>query len=422
MINKILGAMILLLATQAVSAFDSVPRRRDQFGQDFSYFIYPVGGEIPGLGKAAGVGASILNINDTDADFTGFSLKGDFEASGYTLLDMHIIPRTLVFDIGYYDFLVSPIQYRRGLDSDNSDYILPKVKGAYYLSQLTLTKQQRQLEAYLRYGGGTTQLLQVLDKDGKKFDAIDSSENRVGFATLGAIADFTDDRLDPRRGLRFEAAANFPRSTSEVQSDYYVTDFNFTGYQPFFNRDTLSYNMFYSGAHVYNQASTDYNELKQKAGLGCEQYPPGPRQNDCYAAEKSYIEGLIQSNRYGNASSLGGTQRLRSFANGRYYAGQTLFYGLEYRMNISRAHTPFNYYIAKGVKTGMQMSLFWEQGSVADHTRDLVKDHRTSYGVGFRLVLSGVIVRADFARGNEGNEFVLFFNYPWSMFSVDNPG
>jgi hypothetical protein len=37
-------------------------------------------------------------------------------------------------------------------------------------------------------------------------------------------------------------------------------------------------------------------------------------------------------------------------------------------------------------------------------------------------VLSGIVIRADFAQGNEGSQFQLFITYPWSMFSVDSPG
>jgi len=406
-----------------VNAFSTdVPRSRDQYGGEFSYFVYPIGGEIPGLGSAVGVGASILNFNNSDTDFTGFSLKGDFEASGYTFLDVQLIPRSLVADIGYYDFVVSPVQYDRGLLSSKDDYILPKAKGKYFLGQVTWTRQQRQYETYLRYGAGETQLLEVLNKDGKPFDAIDDSVDKAKFTTLGTIADLTDDRLDPRKGMRFEAAANVPMNDNKYQSGYFVTDLNFTGYQPFFTRDTLAYNFFYSRAHVYNEASTDYNYLKQNTGLHCEGRPTIEEQRACESVEASYINSVIAQNRYGRATSLGGTQRLRSFANGRYYAGQTLFYGLEYRFNFAKEYTPFNYYIAKGVKTGMQMSLFYEQGSVADEGRDLFKDRRTSYGVGFRLLLTGVVVRADYAHGSEGSEFILFVDYPWSMFSVDNPG
>jgi len=42
--------------------------------------------------------------------------------------------------------------------------------------------------------------------------------------------------------------------------------------------------------------------------------------------------------------------------------------------------------------------------------------------VGARLILSGVIIRLDIANGSEGATSQLFITYPWSMFSVDNPG
>ena len=78
--------------------------------------------------------------------------------------------------------------------------------------------------------------------------------------------------------------------------------------------------------------------------------------------------------------------------------------------------------MAKGVRTGIQLAAFVEKGMVADHFDDLFKDGRSSYGIGARLVLSGVIIRLDLAQGNEGFKSQLFITYPWGMFSVDNPG
>ena len=108
-----------------------------------------------------------------------------------------------------------------------------------------------------------------------------------------------------------------------------------------------------------------------------------------------YQSAFSCTNEYGTASSLGGTQRLRSFENNRYYAGNALFYDVEYRWNLTDEYTPFNYYVAKGIRTGLQLAFFSEQGSVSDKFNDLLKKRRTSYGVGFRLILSGVIIRAD---------------------------
>ena len=51
------GVMLLILFSSMAHA-EIVERRRDQFGKEFAYYLYPIVGEIPGLGKAAGFGAS----------------------------------------------------------------------------------------------------------------------------------------------------------------------------------------------------------------------------------------------------------------------------------------------------------------------------------------------------------------------------
>ncbi len=414
--------VLFILLSAAAFATEPVERRRDQFGKDFGYFIYPIASKSPGLGQAAGAGATVLNLFGTDTDFTGFNLSGDFKASGYALLDMHAIPRRLIFDAGYYDFNVAPIQYTRGIDSDRRDYIMPKVEGAYGLAQVTLSFWEREFETYYRILAGSTRLHQVYDSAGNAFAAVDTSRHRVRSDSVGAILDLTDDRLDPRRGVRFETAWKMPQVDDPNQSRYAVADYNLTGYVPFRRWDTLALNLFASQAYVTRQASTDFATLQQQAGLGCDRIPPGPEYDQCIVTETTYIDQLIAVNKYGIASSLGGTQRLRSFDGGRYYAGHAFFYGLEYRWNLTDEHTPFDIFIAKGVRTGLQVAFFAEQGTVFDEWHDWGRVMKTSYGTGFRVVLSGVIIRADFSQGNEGSQFLLFINYPWSMFSVDNPG
>jgi hypothetical protein len=397
-------------------------RRRDQFGKDFGYFVYPLVGDIPGLGSAYGFGGSVLNMFGTDTDFTAFKVDGDFNASGYTLLDLHLIKQRLIFDVGYYDFLVAPVQYKRGMDSPADDYILPKAEGGYWLGQLTLSFMQRQFETYVRYGNGNSRLLQVLDEDGNAFTAIDTSTYYGYFTTLGFILDFTDDRLDARRGIRFETAGKTFSNDNQYRSDYVVMDYNLTGFIPMRRWDTLVFNGYFSRAHITRQATTDYETLRQNSGLGCDAISPGAEQDQCLKTERELIEQAIANNTYGTATALGGTQRLRSFDNGRFYAGNALFYGVEYRLNLTDEHTPFDIFIAKGIRTGIQLAFFAEQGRVADELDNLWKGQSTSYGLGFRLILSGVVIRADLAWGDEGSKQVVFINYPWSVFSVDNPG
>ncbi len=417
----LLVVVMLGLCSEA-AAFDPIERRRDQFGRDFSYFVYPIASKIPGLGTAEGGGASVLNMFGTDTDFTGFYLDGDFKASGYALLDMNVVPHRLIVDAGYYDFRVAQVAYRRGINSDRNDYILPEAQGAYALAQVTYSLWDRMFEVYYRALQGYSSLTRVNDKNGNAFEIIDTSRHKAHVDTIGAIIDMTDDRLDPRKGVRFETALKMPTIDDPNQSKYFVMDYNLTGYIPFRKQDTLALNLFASQAHVFREASTDFATLQQQIGLGCSNLPAGPQQDQCRATEAEFINERIAANRYGDATSLGGTQRLRSFDGGRFRAGHTVFYGLEYRLNLTDERTPFDIIIAKGVRTGIQLAFFAEQGTVFDTWHDWWKTRKTSYGTGFRIVLSGIVIRADFAQGDEGSQFLLFINYPWSMFSVDNPG
>lgn len=411
--------LLCLITSSSALAFEWTERRKDQFGKDFSYFIYPIGGDIPGLGSASGPGTTILNINESDLDFTAFAVDGDFSASAYTLLDYHFIKNRLIMDFGYVDFDVAPTQFKRGIDSDKNDFILPRVNGQYLQAQLTLSYLQRQFEIYFRLRNGTENLKDVRDKDGNPFPAIDSEESNKTAYSLGLTLDNTDDRLDPRRGYRAEFAIKGANNTDEWSSDTLITDYNFTAYLPMNGWDTLAMNFFGSDAHVIDEVKADYDTLQRETGLGCVDMTPGPEQDRCLETEADFINQHLAHNRYGTATSLGGTQRLRSFANYRYYAAHAMFYGVEYRMNLTDERIPFDIYIAKGVRTGLQLAFFAEQGSVADRQGELFDTLKTSYGAGFRLVLSGVIIRADVATGTEGSEFILFINYPWSMFSVD---
>lgn len=421
-VGKCLGWALLLAMLGDVCHAGVVERRKDQFGRDFAYYLYPIAGEIPGMGRAAGLGVSVSNMGDSDSDFTGYYVRGDIKATGAALLDYHAVPQRLIFDVGYNDYRVASTSYNRGIDSDPADFIRPKVEGRYLLGQMTLTFDQRRYELFVRRLSWQNRLLEVLDKDGQAFVGVDTG-NKSGLAySMGGSIDLTDDRLDPRSGARFEFSSRLPHNSSADESEYYVNDYNFSAYAPMRRWDTLAFNLFYSRTHVTRQGLTDQTLLQQRYGLNCTQYPAGPNRDACLSAEAKLLAGKLANNQYGTASALGGTQRLRSYDNGRFFAGQALSYGAEYRWNLTDERTPFNIYLAKGVRTGIQLAAFWERGMVADEFGQLFKNGRESYGIGARLILSGVIIRFDLAHGREGAQSQLFITYPWSMFSVDNPG
>ncbi|MBI4829366.1 MAG: BamA/TamA family outer membrane protein [Nitrospinae bacterium] len=398
-----------------------IERRREQFPTEFGYFIYPISGSVPGIGTAYGAGATVTNIAGSDTDFTGFYVRGDFEATGAALLNYHLLQERVIFDLAYYDAKVAPQQYSRGIHSSPDDYILPDVSDQLVVAQLTGTFYERMIEVYLRYGTGAFQLNNVKDKNGVPFENVDTGKKDFQAVNLGFALDITDDRQDPRRGVRYEAKMTRGFSAREDASTYDVMDYNLTGYYPVGQASALVVNGFFSTAVMRNRATVDRAELEAKAGLQCEGIPDPAAREQCLATERRFIDEKIAENTYGRATALGGTQRLRSFPNGRYYAGKSFSTGAEYRWNITEEQTLMDWIFFRGLRTNIQLAFFAETGSVADDVGDLTKTLRSSYGAGLRVLFSGVTIRLDWATGDEGDEVQLFLDYPWSMFSIDNP-
>ena len=62
----------------------------------------------------------------------------------------------------------------------------------------------------------------------------------------------------------------------------------------------------------------------------------------------------LERNRFGTASGLGGINRMRAYSQGRFYAGNSSNYVLEYRHDFSEKQNPINWIIFGGVRTVLQ--------------------------------------------------------------------
>ena len=414
---------VFMMSMLIISTLNANPLRREKtFDYTPSYFIYPLAGEVPGLGSSKGVGATINNMGGSDVDFTGVKLWGDFDVSVLSLLNIHILKERLVLDIGTYEYDVAAIQFDRGQKSDPDNYIIPFVEGKGSFAQLTLNFYERMFEFYIRGTTDKNQVKSIYDKDGTAFANVDTSEFSSSSFDYGILLDFTDHRYDPRKGFRLEGLVKNPKSEDDYLSSYYITDINFTGYIPVGKLSSLAFNYYMSDAHIIDQESTNYNELKQNIGLNCEAIPSSQSiaRQECLNAEDKRIKDRIAMNKYGRATPLGGSQRLGSYENARFTAGHSRFMGTEFRWNVNNEKSNFNYLIMKGVRTGLQLAAFAGVGSVSDKLEDI--DYNIeSYGLGARLIFEGgTVFRCDWATGNEGDKITLFVDYPWGLNPVDN--
>jgi hypothetical protein len=189
-------------------------------------------------------------------------------------------------------------------------------------------------------------------------------------------------------------------------------EYNATVYVPLGKRSTWAFNYFRSDAHVLRQGETSLAAIEEDQGLDCSSLT-GTDKEDC----DRIVRNIRDANTYGTATGLGGTSRLRSYPNDRYTGAHTLFYGTEVRWTLTEEAHPFDIFIAKDVRTVLQVAAFYELGSVADLREELGDVFRSSYGAGFRMVTaSGLVLRADVASGREGIETTVILGYPWESF------
>ena len=405
--------VFVLLTIFFQTLLHAIERRREQFVTDFGYVAIPIPFSVPGVGTGLGVAGNINNIpmfgEETTTDVYALTIPfGDVKGSIVGVTDIPLWPKTLIFDILYGEF--NKYNQRSYLDrtmnSKKDDFLNLELDQTQFSGgRMILSLFDRMFELYRFQYNIKSNISAIRDNEGNLIYEVNQGFD-VQAITMGSLFDYTDDRTDPLKGVRFNYNyADSPRRDSD-SADFYVQEFNLSGYIPI-EKSTIALNWYRAGATVREEGNTDLEALKTKELKECVA--------NCDAATiQSRAENQQALNRYGSAGSLGGPTRLRSFAQGRYSGPQVAFRGVEFRWNFSDKETPIEYYIISDTAINFQLAFFYEEGSIADQASDLWKIKKSSTGLGFRLVTSSQFVyRIDLASGQEGNEFIFWFDYPW---------
>ena len=418
---RVCAAVLLAVAIAAQTAFADgssffPDRRKPQFMNDRGYYVFPMPYSIPGVGEGLGVTAIGMNLGGTYTDVFGFALAGSLPGWGVGVSDVHLIPRTLILDLTSFQFGQSSITNynQRGMQSGKHDYsYVQSDQYGFTGGRLTATFADRRFEVY---GGGYligSQFDKILDQNSNIiYDIEGSPTQRAKVYGFGMRGDLTDDYYDPRRGVRLDIGRWWSPPMSNSDPDFYRMEYNATAYFPLGKRSTWLLNYFRSDAHVTRQGETDSSVIEGQLNLNCSSLT-GQDKVRC----DEFVQNIIAENTYGTTTGLGGTSRLRSYPEGRFKGAHMVFYGTEVRWTLTEEAHPFDIFIAKDVRTVLQVALFYELGSVSDLRNELGNLYRPSYGAGFRMVTaSGIVLRADVATGREGIETTIIFGYPWESF------
>lgn len=399
---------VFLLSSLPAQALE---RRKPQFPTEPSYLIFPLPVALPGIGNMIVVTGLAGNFLDTYMDAYALMIFGDVSGSIVAVEDIHLIKEKLIFNFGNQNLskLLFTSYSARGMNSRGDDYTLlelDKVDGRW--AQATLTFLDRRLEFFAGTQSQKVNIPRIRDKDGVIISELTPAYTAESKSTfLGFQIDYTDDRQDPLQGVRFKASRSSSPPQSSVDPEFSVQDLSLTGYVPIGN-STLALHYFRSDAIVSRQGQTDPTAIRAELGFNC------GGNAACLARETELVNQFVAARTNGSSTDLGGDERLRSYPGNRFQGAHTEFYALEYRWNFSSAVTPFNYFIWKDVRTGVQVAFFAEMGSVGETRSEVGNKWAKTFGAGLRLVSgSGFVYRADIAAGSEGVTPVIIFNYPF---------
>jgi len=419
-----LGMLLLLLFgllhVPDASALD-IERRRDQFSKEPGYLVIPAPYSINGIGKGIMLVGAASNVDHTYTDVFGLIITGEIEGFGGGFRDYHIIDKRLFADLSVERLNKVIVQGygKRGMETTKDDYIYLDIDDFLFSGgRMTLSYSERKFESYAVAYDVRYKLSRIRDSAGVLItETTDSAENHSSFYGLGAVADLTDDRDDPRRGIRLDTNISWSPPNDDISSDYYVWDNNLTLYLPMGKRSTWAFNYFQSDAFVLSEGVTDRTRIYNELGFECELIADPAEQAECYTTTSEYIDIVVDENLHGTSSSLGGRSRLRAYPEDRFKGAHTAFLGTEFRWNITEESTPFDIAIMKDIRTGIQLGFFYEIGTVAESHGELWDKTRYSIGTGLRVVnASGLIYRIDYATGDEGGSLTIIVNYPWEAF------
>ena len=405
--------LMLFLLLGAFSA-QAIERRKDQFPTEFSYLILPLPYSLPGIGTGWFVPLSFSNLFDTTTDVFALAILGDATGTMAGIEQIPVIDETLFLNFSYQDINKAMVNNydKRGMDTGKDDYSLLEVSQADSLaSQIILSFWERRIEFFASRYSSEFQLDRLRDSDGNiiaEFSPPYTDSSKTD--TVGFRIDYTDDFQDPRAGLRFLLTRAHTPSDDPDSADFYTVDAALTGYIPIGEISTLALHFFRSDATVTRRGNDDLAALivEWKAQLGCGGAPA------CDQEATELATSFYNANIHGTSTSLGGDLRMRAYPGSRFQGAHTFYFSAEFRWNLSEEVTPFDYYIWKDVRTGVQVALFYELGSVSETSGTLGDDTRSDVGAGFRLVAgSGEVYRADIAVGDEGGNVVIIIDYPF---------
>jgi hypothetical protein len=304
----LLSLFAVLLSTTSFA----IERRSEQFPTLEGHYVLPVIGRVSGVGVSYGGAVGLLNIAGTDTDFAGYYITGDAQAYGASLANFHVIPEFLIVGASALEYTMQNQRYARGTVFETDHYAYnSRLQGYGGSARIEMWKRRVQLKA--KYRDARVAVEGVFDQDGNEFKNADDELYDAQYVNLGVTLDFTDDYLDPRKGLRLRYVHSDVQHSNAYRSQYAHNSYAADLYLPIRSLSTWAFHFYRSESFITKKATIDTAALRNQLSLNCGDISDPELQASCQATEDERVAHAVLFNQYGEAEALGGPQRLRSF-------------------------------------------------------------------------------------------------------------
>ena len=208
MLKKTLIFLIIFFVTAA--SVSGLERRRDQFTTDFGYLLAPIPYILPGAGAGFGLLGGFNNIpfgsTETTIDLFVVGISGNVRGTIAGVTDLPLWPETIFLDLTSVRFNKgSQKVYRdRKMDSDPENFFITELaETSLGGGRLILTLFDRMFELFTIQYDINASTSAIRDSEENLLVEFDPPQKfKVKSRTDGAQIDWTDDRVDPRKGIR----------------------------------------------------------------------------------------------------------------------------------------------------------------------------------------------------------------------------
>lgn len=363
---KFLIVLLLALLVSA-QAFALVPERRRLYEdrEPNSYLVIPAIASLPGVGIFAGVIGSFSNLWDsgidaavTEAQTIGGEGESDIHLRAYALREIPLLIEGLTFEYWFGDIkLTDYYSYLPGRDSP--DYLIPYTgEFDYYFFRPSYRLWERRIEVNynLIYFKGY-----AINDTGQ--EVLEGAHAAFG----NVVFDFTDDWVDPSKGLRMQYSTNLkaPKSSflgedtdpSDTTERLKTENYQVGLYLPFGDVTTLAL----------------YQEWCQATGL----------------EDSEEVQTC-------------GALRLRGYPGGRWSDRYARTRIAELRQTVPM-NLKMDWVLVNGTLDGLQLAAFYEEGQVSPEDDErLDQDLHRSYGAGVRALIDAIVLRFDLGFSEAG--------------------